>query len=228
MAKNIYTVTFTDGTTQEFTNKKALKGLEGILMVQVNGEVTVDNSKEEAVMANTEVITGTEAIEEVVEEVVDMAGTETITSTGVNEEVPTSTDMLLFTASRGKNTRLAWTVLTITEDTEFVKVKGCAIPLPKQAAEFIGKDKFISYIDKDTVQQFVNEGKPIRGMASTLSDIFTRYCKVTETIGADKVTTMLQVFGYVLEAITGKTTEGSWLHVVDEDVEGTEDSTEVV
>lgn len=208
--KNVYTVTFTDGTTQEFTNKKAFKGLEGILLVQVNGEVTVDNSKEEAVMANTEVITSTE-------EIVD---------TAVIEAPAENTEMILFTASRGKNTKLAWNKVVVTPNDELVKVKGVAAELPKQAADIIGTDKFVAWVDKSVVEQFVNEGKPVRGMASTISDVFNRYCKVTETKGVDKVEMVLSIFTTIVNDIEVFKNEGAWVHPVAETAETAEETTE--
>lgn len=153
--------------------------------------------KEDTIMAN-EVITSTEAIANIEE--VDTMATEITTK-----------EMILFTASRGKNTKLAWNEVTVSENDATTKVTGVAAELPIQAAEIIGNDKFVAWIDKDTAAKFIEDSKPVRGMASTLSDVFNRYCKVTDTTGAEKVALMLIVFNSVLEAIEAGDTEGAWV-----------------
>ena len=140
------------------------------------------------------------------------------------EEVGPKT-MLLFTASRGKNTRFAWNEVVVNPDDATQKVKGCAIELPTQVAELIGNDKFVSYIDKDIIARCVEEQKAVRGTASTVSDVFTRYCKVTDTKG-DRVKVALAVFGEVLAAIEAGTTNGAWVRPEPEKQEAPEAPTE--
>ena len=126
------------------------------------------------------------------------------------EEAQGPKNTLLFIASRGKSTFLRWFQIPVTETDETVKVKGCAALLPTQVAEAIGTNKFVSWLDQDIVEKFVAEGKPVRGMASTISDVFNRYIKVTELEGADKVNTVYNVFREVLAEIEAGTTNGGW------------------
>lgn len=174
---------------------------------------TAETIEEGATMAN-EVINNTnaEAIENVKEEGT-MAENTTIENAQATEEIAEPAapkTMLLFTASRGKNTKLAWSKVTVNEGDPTVKVKGCAIELPVQAAEIIGNDKFVSYIDLDIIARCVEEKKAVRGTASTVSDVFNRYCKVTDTKG-DRVSVALEVFAEVLNAIAGDTNNGAWV-----------------
>lgn len=137
---------------------------------------------------------------------------------GTDMEENTTRTMLLFTASRGKNTKLAWNEITVDDNDPTVKVKGCAIELPVQAAELIGNDKFVSYIDKDIIAKCVDEQKAVRGTASTVSDVFNRYCKVTDTKG-ERVAVALSVFAEVLTAIEGGNTNGEWVRPEEEKAE---------
>lgn len=148
---------------------------------------------------------------------------ETAEATAIEEVGPKT--MLLFTASRGKNTRFAWNEVVVNPDDATQKVKGCAIELPTQVAELIGNDKFVSYIDKDIIARCVEEQKAVRGTASTVSDVFTRYCKVTDTKG-DRVKVALAVFGEVLAAIEAGTTNGAWVRPEPEKQEAPEALTE--
>lgn len=152
-----------------------------------NAELIV---KEGTVMAENTINTTAEAIEEIA------------TPAGPKQ-------MLLVTASRGKNTKLAWNVIEVNDDDATQKVKGCAIELPTQAAEIIGNDKFISYIDLSIIAKCVEEQKAVRGTASTVSDVFNRYCKVTDTKG-ERVATALAVFAEILTAVDNGSTNGAW------------------
>ena len=167
----------------------AKKNIQNAQAIENNAIATV-NEKEEGTMAEN-----TKAIE-------------TAEATTIEEAGPKT--MLLFTASRGKNTKLAWNVIEVNADDATQKVKGCAIELPTKAAEIIGNDKFVSYIDKDIIARCVEEQKAVRGTASTVSDVYTRYCKVTDTKG-DRVAVALAVFGEVLAAIEAGTTNGAWV-----------------
>ena len=148
---------------------------------------------------------------------------ETAEATAIEEVGPKT--MLLFTASRGKNTRFAWNEVVVNPDDATQKVKGCAIELPTQVAELIGNDKFVSYIDKDIIARCVEEQKAVRGTASTVSDVYNRYCKVTDTKG-DRVKVALAVFGEVLAAIEAGTTNGAWVRPEPEKHEAPEAPTE--
>lgn len=181
--------------------------------VKVNAtEEIVDTGivKEEEVMAN-EVITNAEVTAVKEEEVL------------VNET--TTREMILFTASRGKNTKLAWSKVTVDDNDPTVKVKGVAAELPVQAAEIIGTDKFVAWVDKEVVEKCVEEQKAVRGTASTVSDVYNRYCKVTDTKG-DRVKVALAVFGEVLAAIEAGTTNGAWVRPEPEKQEAPEAPTE--
>lgn len=153
-------------------------------------ENTVEVIKEDVTMAEN-----TKAIEN--------AETTTIEEAGPKQ-------MLLVTASRGKNTKLAWNVIEVNPDDATQKVKGCAIELPTKAAEIIGNDKFISYIDLDIIAKCVEEHKAVRGTASTVSDVYTRYCKVTDTKG-ERVAVALEVFGTILTAVENGKNNGEWV-----------------
>lgn len=213
MAKK-YNVTFANGTEQVVNSKKAVKALEGILKVTVDGQdITNEFVKEDEVMAenkNTaieaeaqeneyvEVVEAIEAVEEAQAEV------EAIEA----PEGPKAT--LLFTASRGNAKRLAWRQIIVNPEDETIKVKGCAAMLPIQVAEAIGSTKFVSWFDQEQAEKCVAEGKQVRGMASTFSDIFARYTKVNEIKGADKLETVLNIFQGILNDIEAGITEGEW------------------
>lgn len=117
--------------------------------------------------------------------------------------------MLLFTASRGKSTRLTWNVLTETLGDQLQKVKGCAIELPIQVAEAIGEDKFVSYIELETIERCVEQQEAVRGTASTFSDVSRRYSKVTGVTGSREAVA-LDVFAEVLKNVKAGTLSGEW------------------
>lgn len=212
MAKKIYVATLANGTVQEVTSKKAVKALEGIVSVTVNGQdITTEFVKEDKVMAennNTaieaseneyvEAIEAVEAVEEAQAEVEELEA----------PEGPKAT--LLFTASRGNSKRLSWKQVIVNPDDEVVKVKGCAALLPVQVAEAIGSSKFVSWFDLELAEKCVAENKQVRGMASTFSDVFNRYCKVNELTAQDKLVTVLHIFQGILNNIEVGITEGEW------------------
>lgn len=201
MAKK-YNVTFANGTEQTVNSKKAVKALEGIIKVTVDGQdITTEFVKEDEVMAENEYVEAIEAIEAVEEA---QAEVDTI-------EAPTGPKAtLLFTASRGNAKRLAWKQIIVNPEDEVVKVKGCAAMLPIQVAEAIGSTKFVSWFDQEQAEKCVAEGKQVRGMASTFSDVFARYTKVNEIKGADKLETVLAIFKGILNDIEAGITEGEW------------------
>lgn len=189
MAKKIYIATLANGTVQEVSTKKAVKALEGIVSVTLDGQdITNEFVKEDKVMEENKNI----AIEAEVEA---PAG-------------PKAT--LLFTASRGNAKRLSWKQVIVNPDDELVKVKGCAALLPTPVAEAIGSSKFVSWFDQEQAEKCVAENKQVRGMASTFSDVFNRYCKVNELTGQDKLVTVLYIFQGILNDIEEGVTEGEW------------------
>lgn len=201
MAKK-YNVTFANGTEQTVNSKKAVKALEGIIKVTVDGQdVTTEFVKEDEVMAENEYTEAIEAIEAVEEAQAEVDAIEAPAG-------PKAT--LLFTASRGNAKRLAWKQIIVNPEDEVIKVKGCAAMLPIQVAEAIGSTKFVSWFDQEQAEKCVAEKKQVRGMASTFSDVFARYCKVAELTGADKLETVLYIFTSVLYDISIGITEGEW------------------
>lgn len=201
MAKK-YNVTFANGTEQVVNSKKAVKALEGILKVTVDGQdITNEFVKEDEVMANNEYTEAIEAIEAVEEAQAEVEAIEA-------PEGPKAT--LLFTASRGNAKRLAWKQIVVNPEDEVVKVKGCAAMLPIQVAEAIGSTKFVSWFDQEQAEKCVAENKQVRGMASTFSDVFNRYCKVNELTSQDKLVTVLNIFQGILNDIEAGITEGEW------------------
>lgn len=165
--------------------KNAKKNAQAI---ENNAEVIV---KEDTAMAENTINATVEAIEEIAAPI------------GPKQ-------MLLVTASRGKNTKLAWNVIEVNDGDATQKVKGCAIELPTVAAELIGNDKFISYIDLSIIAKCVEEHKAVRGTASTVSDVFNRYCKVTDTKG-ERVAVALEVFATILTAVEHGENNGAWV-----------------
>ena len=192
MAKKIYIATLANGTVQEVSTKKAVKALEGIVSVTLDGQdITNEFVKEDKAMAENKNI----AIEAEVEAIEAPAG-------------PKAT--LLFTASRGNAKRLSWKQVIINPEDELVKVKGCTALLPTPVAEAIGSSKFVSWFDQEQAEKCVAENKQVRGMASTFSDVFNRYCKVNELTGQDKLTTVLNIFRGIINDIEAGVTEGEW------------------
>lgn len=201
MAKK-YNVTFANGTEQTLTSKKAIKALEEIVSVTVDGQdITNEFVKEDKVMDNNEYVEAIEAIEAVEEAQAEVDAIEA-------PESPKAT--LLFTASRGNAKRLSWRQIIVNPEDELVKVKGCAALLPTPVAEAIGSSKFVSWFDQEQAEKCVAENKQVRGMASTFSDIFNRYCKVNELTGQDKLVTVLNIFQGILNDIEAGITEGEW------------------
>lgn len=144
------------------------------------------------------------------EEIV-VAAVETVEAIETIEEAPAGpATMILFTASRGKNTRLGWAAIEVAEGDEVVKVRGVADELPIQVADAIGADKFVAYVPLAVIERCVEEGKAVRGTASTVSDVYNRYIKVTGAVG-ERVPVALAVFNEILEAIGAGETAGEWV-----------------
>ena len=202
MAKKIYIATLANGTVQEVSTKKAVKALEGIVSVTLDGQdITNEFVKEDKVMAENEYVEAIEAIEAVAEAQAEFEALEAPAG-------PKAT--LLFTASRGNAKRLSWKQVIVNPEDELVKVKGCAALLPTPVAEAIGSSKFVSWFDQEQAEKCVAENKQVRGMASTFSDVFNRYCKVNELTGQDKLVTVLYIFQGIINDIEAGVTEGEW------------------
>ena len=148
MAKKIYIATLANGTVQEVSTKKAVKALEGIVSVTLDGQdITNEFVKEDKVMAENkniaieaeaqenEYVGAVEAIEAVEEAQAEVEALEAPAG-------PKAT--LLFTASRGNAKRLSWKQVIVNPEDELVKVKGCAALLPTPVAEAIGSSKFVT------------------------------------------------------------------------------------
>ena len=156
-------------------------------------------------MAKKNVKVNTQATETEVVEVIEAPKEQAVTET--IPEGPKFT--LLFTASRGNNRRFSWYQIEVKPEDATTKVKGCAALLPTPVVEALGQDKFVSWMDQSIIEACVQEGKVIRGMASTVSDVYARYTKVTDTKG-ERVAVALAVFKEVLEAIKDGKTTGAW------------------
>lgn len=216
MAKKIYVATLANGTVQEVTSKKAVKALEGIVSVTVDGQdITNEFVKEDKAMAeNKNIAIEAEAEAEENEYVEAVEAIEAVEEAQAEVEAleapkgPKAT--LLFTASRGNAKRLSWKQVIVNPEDELVKVKGCAALLPTPVAEAIGSSKFVSWFDQEQAEKCVAENKQVRGMASTFSDVFNRYCKVNELTGQDKLVTVLSIFQGILNDIEAGVTEGEW------------------
>lgn len=214
MAKKIYIATLANGTVQEVSTKKAVKALEGIVSVTLDGQdITNEFVKEDKAMAeNKNIAIEAEAQEnEYVEAVEAIEAVEEAQAEVEALEAPAGPKAtLLFTASRGNAKRLSWKQVIINPEDELVKVKGCAALLPTPVAEAIGSSKFVSWFDQEQAEKCVAENKQVRGMASTFSDVFNRYCKVNELTGQDKLVTVLNIFQGILNDIEAGVTEGEW------------------
>ena len=68
----------------------------------------------------------------------------------------------------------------------------------------------MSWFDQEQAEKCVAENKQVRGMASTFSDVFNRYCKVNELTSQDKLVTVLNIFQGILNDIEAGVTEGEW------------------
>lgn len=214
MAKKIYIATLANGTVQEVSTKKAVKALEGIVSVTLDGQdITNEFVKEDKVMAeNKNIAIEAEAQEnEYVEAVEAIEAVEEAQAEVEALEAPAGPKAtLLFTASRGNAKRLSWKQVIVNPEDELVKVKGCAALLPTPVAEAIGSSKFVSWFDQEQAEKCVTENKQVRGMASTFSDVFNRYCKVNELTSQDKLVTVLNIFQGILNDIEAGVTEGEW------------------
>lgn len=134
------------------------------------------------------------------------------TATATTTEAPAPEfpkQMVLFTASRGKAKFLKATYIEVHEGDPHTKIKGCAIEVPQQVADAVGTDKFVSYIELEKILACIEEGKAVRGMASTVADVAARYAKTTGATG-DKVALALKAFEEAYQALTEGAAEYTW------------------
>lgn len=120
------------------------------------------------------------------------------------------TMFVVFHASRGKGQRLTWDAVEVAPDAALTKIKGCAAEIPEAVAALVGEDKFVAHVDAAVIARCVEEGKAVRGTASTVTDVYNRYAKVTGEVG-DRVEVALAVFAGILEAIAAGTMTGEWV-----------------
>ena len=221
MAKNIYVVTMADGTTQEFTAKKAFKKLEGIVSVLVNGEdKTNEFVQQGATMAkeiiNSEVIEDTTAtIDEVVVE-----DTETTTPAVTDQEAPVANEgpeLFLYVKAACDGSKLYWDVLEV-EDFQMgmtFKEIEALIPNPVHAGE-----RNVIFVSMARVKAFIEEGKQY-GIKTTNKDLTKNYNKIMGTDFTVAEVTDLTYNGILTDVELG-ITNGTWDTPIDEPAEEAE------
>ena len=220
MAKNIYVVTMADGTTQEFTAKKAFKKLEGIVSVTVNGEdKTNEFVQEGATMAkeiiNNEVIEDTTAIDEVVVEDIE-ATTPAVT----DQEAPVANEgpeLFLYVKAARDGSKLYWDVLEVEGfqmGMTFKEIEAL-IPNPVHAGE-----RNVIFVSMARVKAFIEEGKQY-GIKTTNKDLTKNYNKI---MGTEFTVAELTEFTYktILGNVELGITNGTWDAPIDESAEEAE------
>lgn len=135
------------------------------------------------------------------------------------------TMFVVFHASRGKGQRLTWDAVEVAPDAALTKIKGCAAEIPEAIAALVGTDKFIAHVDAAVIARCVEEGKAVRGTASTVTDVYNRYAKVTGETG-DRIAIALAVFAGIIEAIKAGTMTGEWVRPEPEALEAGEGAPE--
>ena len=221
MAKNIYVVTMADGTTQEFTAKKAFKKLEGIVSVLVNGEdKTNEFVQEGATMAkeiiNNEVIEDTTAtIDEVVVEDIE-ATTPAVT----DQEAPVANEgpeLFLYVKAARDGSKLYWDVLEVEGfqmGMTFKEIEAL-IPNPVHAGE-----RNVIFVSMARVKAFIEEGKQY-GIKTTNKDLTKNYNKIMGTDFTVAEVTDLTYNGILTDVELG-ITNGTWDAPIDEPAEEAE------
>lgn len=152
-----------------------------------------------------------EAIE-VVKEVEEMAEVINEQAAVVEEKVPAlpkfndviipadeEREMLLITATRNKYTAMFWDYITVPAGAD-----------PREVIKEVNQNKFVNLVDARNVTRFVEEGKALRGMASTLADFANRYAKTFEIEVTDRVAVVLEAFKEVLQNVEAGVLSGSW------------------
>ena len=221
MAKNIYVVTMADGTTQEFTAKKAFKKLEGIVSVLVNGEdKTNEFVQEGATMAkeiiNSEVIEDTTAtIDEVVVEDIEVT-----TPAVTDQEAPVANEgpeLFLYVKAARDGSKLYWDVLEVEGfqmGMTFKEIEAL-IPTPVHAGE-----RNVIFVSMARVKAFIEEGKQY-GIKTTNKDLTKNYNKIMGTDFTVAEVTDLTYNGILTDVELG-ITNGTWDAPIDEPAEEAE------
>lgn len=221
MAKNIYVVTMADGTTQEFTAKKAFKKLEGIVSVLVNGEdKTNEFVQEGATMAkeiiNSEVIEDTTAtIDEVVVEDIEVT-----TPAVTDQEAPVANEgpeLFLYVKAARDGSKLYWDVLEVEGfqmGMTFKEIEAL-IPNPVHAGE-----RNVIFVSMARVKAFIEEGKQY-GIKTTNKDLTKNYNKIMGTDFTVAEVTDLTYNGILTDVELG-ITNGTWDAPIDEPAEEAE------
>ena len=221
MAKNIYVVTMADGTTQEFTAKKAFKKLEGIVSVLVNGEdKTNEFVQEGATMAkeiiNSEVIEDTTAtIDEVVVEDIEVT-----TPAVTDQEAPVANEgpeLFLYVKAARDGSKLYWDVLEVEGfqmGMTFKEIEAL-IPNPVHAGE-----RNVIFVSMARVKAFIEEGKQY-GIKTTNKDLTKNYNKIMGTDFTVAEVTDLTYNGILTDVELG-ITNGTWDAPIDEPEEEAE------
>lgn len=146
-----------------------------------------------------------------IEETAAIATVEEVAAVEEVAEVPAGpATFVVFHASRGKGQRLTWDAVEVAPDAALTKIKGCAAEIPEAVAALVGEDKFVAHVDAAVIARCVEEGKAVRGTASTVTDVYNRYAKVTGEAG-DRVEVALRVFAGIIEAIEAGTMTGEWV-----------------
>lgn len=222
MAKNIYIVTMADGTTQEFTAKKAFKKLEGIVSVLVNGEdKTNEFVQEGATMAkeiiNNEVIEDTTAT---VEDEVVVEDIEVTTPAVTDQEAPVANEgpeLFLYVKAARDGSKLYWDVLEVEGfqmGMTFKEIEAL-IPNPVHAGE-----RNVIFVSMARVKAFIEEGKQY-GIKTTNKDLTKNYNKI---MGTEFTVAELTDFTYktILSNVELGITNGTWDAPIDEPAEEAE------
>lgn len=165
-------------------------------------------------MANENMIQNTEVINETVKEDAIMANENIITEAIETTEAPAVTlpkfndvivpadedrDMLYITATRNKNDAMFWNYITVPAGSD-----------PREFVKSVTGHKFVNLVDARNVRAFIEAGVPLRGMASTIADFTARYAKTTGHEVTDKVALVLIEFADIIAQVDNGVYEGRW------------------
>lgn len=161
-------------------------------MIQ-NAEAINENVKEDATMAN----------ENVIAEEIETIEAPAVTLPKFNDVlVPADEprEMLLITATRNKNDAMFWSYFLVPAGVD-----------PKDVIKNPER-KFVNLVDARNVTAFIEAGAPLRGMASTISDFAARYAKTKGEEVTDKVALILREFTDIIAQVDAGTFEGTWVN----------------
>lgn len=142
-------------------------------------------------------------------DIIKNAETEVVETAAAEPKLPKFSDvinpaeedrrMILVTAVRNKNTKLFWDYFDVPAGADV-----------KQTIAGVTDQKLIILIDERYARKFIEEGKVLRGMASTVSDLTARYAKVMAVEVEDKAALTAQLIGEVLDQIDAGVFTGVW------------------